>query len=111
MRAARVYRNDIYAGTVIEHADRSFTFTYDDAYFADVRKPALSPVMPKTQRVYRSDHLFSTFANLLSEGSNREVQSRWLRIDERDDFGILLATAHTDVVGALTFREVKNVTV
>ena len=108
MRAAKVYRNDIYAGTVVEHPNRSFTFTYDDDYFVDPTKPSLSPVMPKTQRVYRSAHLFPTFANLLSEGVNRKAQARWLQIDERDDFGILLATAHTDVVGALTFKAINE---
>ena len=108
MRAAKVYRNDIYAGTVVEHLDRSFTFTYDADYFADPSKPSLSPVMPKTQRVYHDKHLFPTFANHLSEGVNRRIQARWLQIDERDDFGILLATAHTDVIGALTFKAIEE---
>ncbi len=41
---------------------------------------------------------------MLMEGRNREVQSRMLHIDENDDFGILLATAQTDVAGAVTVK-------
>jgi serine/threonine-protein kinase HipA len=41
---------------------------------------------------------------MLSEGANREMQSRMLRIDEKDDFGILLATAQYDTIGAITVK-------
>lgn len=41
---------------------------------------------------------------MLSEGHNRLVQARLLKIDEKDDFGILLATAHTDTAGAVTIK-------
>ena len=42
--------------------------------------------------------------NMLSEGHNRIVQARLLQIDEKDDFGILLATAHTDTAWAVTIK-------
>ena len=41
---------------------------------------------------------------MLSEGHNRIVQARLLQIDEKDDFGILLATAHTATAGAVTIK-------
>lgn len=47
---------------------------------------------------------FPFFSNMLSEGRNRAVQSRLLHIDENDHFGILLATAQTDVAGAVTVK-------
>ena len=43
---------------------------------------------------------------MLSEGLNRILQSRQLKIDEKDHFGLLLATADIDTIGAVT---VKNV--
>lgn len=52
----------------------------------------------------RSAYLFPFFSNMLSEGRNRIVQSRMLHIDENDHFGILLATAQTDVAGAVTVK-------
>ncbi len=41
---------------------------------------------------------------MTSEGDNRIIQARNLHIDEEDDFGILLATAHTDTIGAITIK-------
>ena len=43
---------------------------------------------------------------MLSEGENRQVQSQILRIDADDDFGILLATAQTDTIGAVTIKPI-----
>ena len=46
------------------------------------------------------------FFNMLSEGANRQLQSTLLHIDENDDFGILLATAQHDTIGAVTIKPV-----
>ena len=55
-----------------------------------------------------SNHLFPYFFNMLSEGENRQIQSRMLHIDEDDDFGILLATAQMDTLGAVTVKPIDN---
>jgi serine/threonine-protein kinase HipA len=39
---------------------------------------------------------------------NRQLQSRQLQIDENDDFGLLLATAQTDTIGAVTVQEIEE---
>ena len=46
------------------------------------------------------------FFNMLSEGSNRQVQSMLHHIDEKDDFGIMLATAQYDTIGAVTIKPI-----
>ena len=104
MRRAEVYRNGILAGILTEESRQSFLFRYNENYFADQEKPAVSLMLPKTQREYRSEFLFPFFSNMLSEGANRKIQSRLLRIDEKDDFGILLATAQLDTVGSVTVK-------
>jgi HipA-like protein len=48
--------------------------------------------------------LFPFFSGLLAEGTLREMQCRMRRIDENDDFGLLLETAGGDVIGAVTVR-------
>ena len=58
-------------------------------------------------RPYRSPYLFAVFFNMLSEGENRRIQSRLLHIDSSDDFGILLATAQNDTVGAITVKPIE----
>jgi serine/threonine-protein kinase HipA len=41
---------------------------------------------------------------MLSEGVNRKLQSTQLRIDEDDSFGLLMATAQSDTIGAVTVK-------
>lgn len=104
MRKAEVYRNGILAGLLIETDNGEFVFTYDPLYFNDETKPGISLTLPKKQLVYTCGHLFPFFFNMLSEGNNRVVQSKLLKIDENDFFGLLLATAQYDTIGAITVR-------
>ena len=106
MRTAEVYRNGKLAGTLIKHSHNSYEFHYDDAWFANDNLPAISLTLPKTQQTYKADHLFSFFFNMLSEGVNRKLQCRLLKIDEDDYFGLLLATATIDTIGAITIKPV-----
>ncbi len=108
MRQGVVYMNGIRAGVISELSPMEYMFRYDDVYFADKSLPAISLTLPKSRQEYHSEYLFPFFANLLSEGRNRNVQSRLLRIDEEDNFGILLATAQTDVAGAVTIKPIEQ---
>lgn len=102
MRECKVYVHDAEAGLLQETDDREYVFTYHDDYQGD----PVCLAMPVRQKVYRSDHLFPYFFNMLSEGANRQVQSTLLHIDEKDDFGIMLATAQYDTIGAVTIKPV-----
>lgn len=104
MRALEIYRNQTLAGILTEKNRRSYIFRYDDGYFHDTEKPAISLTLPKTQKEYRSEFLFPFFFNMLSEGVNRKLQSTLLRIDEDDSFGLLAATAQYDTIGAITVK-------
>lgn len=97
-----MYVHDAEAGLLQETDDREYVFTYHDDYQGD----PMCLAMPVRQKVYRSDHLFPYFFNMLSEGANRQVQSTILHIDEKDDFGIMLATAQYDTIGAVTIKPV-----
>lgn len=102
MRECKVYVHDAEAGLLQETDDREYVFTYHDDYQGD----PVCLAMPVRQKVYRSDRLFPYFFNMLSEGANRQVQSTLLHIDEKDDFGIMLATAQYDTIGAVTVKPV-----
>jgi serine/threonine-protein kinase HipA len=104
MRKAAVYRNNELVGMLTEESRSSYVFRYDDHWWAATDKPAVSLTMPKTQQEYRSEYLFPFFFNLLSEGANRQLQCRQLKIDEADHFGLLLATAQDDTIGAITVK-------
>ena len=108
MRSANIYRNGSLAGTLTEVNRNSYTFRYNDAYFLDAKCPSISLTLPKTQQEYRSQYLFPVFFNLLSEGVNRKLQCTQLHIDEADDFGLLLATAQFDTIGAITVKPITT---
>ena len=108
MRQGKVYLNHIFAGTLTETPGEGYTLIYDDVYYADKTLPAISLTLPKNQKEYHSKTLFPFFANMLSEGYNRQFQAKLHHVDVEDDFGILLATAYCDTPGAVTIRRYSN---
>ena len=104
MRRVEVYRNSVLAGELTELDNGGYEFRYDENYFADTKKAAISLTLPKTRQVYNEATLFPFFYNMLSEGVNRRLQSRLLKIDENDHFGFLAATAGSDTIGAITIK-------
>ncbi len=57
MRKAEIYRNGILAGILTEENRQHFVFRYDDNYYNDANKPAISLTLPKTQQEYTSEFL------------------------------------------------------
>lgn len=108
MREAAIYRGGNLAGVLTEESPQRYVFRYDDAYFNDSSNPAISLTMPKTQKEYNSKFLFPFFFNMLSEGVNKKLQSTQLKIDEADNFGLLLATAQYDTIGAVTVKPINT---
>ena len=104
MRRVEVYRNGILAGVLTEESRNSYSFRYDDSYFNDGNTYAISLTLPKTQQEYRSEHMFPFFSNMVAEGANLAIQSRYLKIDERDILSLLVATASSDTIGAVTVK-------
>ena len=108
MRKAQVYRNGQLAGILIQYHSKKYEFRYDNDWFTNEFLPSISLTLPKTQQVYESDHLFPFFFNMLSEGVNRKLQCRHLKIDENDYFGLLVSTANRDTIGAITIEPINN---
>ncbi len=106
MRQCEVYIHGIKAGMLTETDNRNYIFTYDKAYLLSEKSGAISLTLPIQEEPYKSPYLFSVFANMLSEGANREIQSQLLHIDKEDDFGILLATCQYDTIGAITVKPI-----
>ncbi|MCK9413631.1 MAG: HipA N-terminal domain-containing protein [Prolixibacteraceae bacterium] len=103
-----IYRNGIFAGILTEENRKNYTYQYDDVYFNDGSKVAISLTLPKTQQKYKSEFLFPFFFNMLSEGVNKKLQITQLKIDENDNFGLLMATAQQDTVGAITVKPIPQ---
>lgn len=106
MRAANIYYNSKLAGVLKEESKHNYVFSYDEKYFYDILMPAISLNFPKTKKIYTANYLFPFFYNMLAEGVNKKLQSRQYQIDEADSFGLLLATAGSDTIGAITVKPV-----
>ena len=108
MRQAKILYKGEAAGILIQHNDGSFTFRYSDLWMADAGKLSISLTLPKTVQEYRSVHLFPFFFNMLPEGSNKQVVCGQMRIDSNDYFGLLMATAQHDTIGAITVLKIEE---
>ena len=102
MRQCKVFVHDEEAGLLQETDDMEYVFSYIQSYKGE----PVCLAMPVRDKPYYSDYLFPFFFNMLSEGENRQIQSTVLHIDENDDFGILLATAQEDTIGAVTIKPI-----
>ncbi len=109
MRTAQVLYNGRLAG-VLSKEGKTYRFTYDKSYLATAGSRPVSLTLPLQEAPFESDVLFPPFLNRLSEGANKAIQSRLLKIDENDYFGLLLATAGGDGIGPLTIKELYEPT-
>lgn len=108
MRRAEIYVNNVLAGVLSENDNNTYSFVYDDDYYTNPNALPISLTLPKTSKEFHSDFIFSFFLNMLSEGANKKLQCARLKIDEDDYFGLLLATADKDTIGAVTVKELRN---
>jgi len=107
IRKANVYINKELAGTLTKNLE-GYIFRYTDIYFNDTSKPSISLTLPKTKQEYYSNVLLPFFYNMLAEGVNKELQNRRNKIGDKDFFGLLLATAQNDAIGAVTVKEIVD---
>ncbi len=96
-RAGKVYVQNIYAGIVIE-SDEGYEFTYDNEYLSRSDSKPVSLTLPLTDVPYRSTNLFPFFDGLIPEGWLLQVVERNWKIDNKDRFGLLLASCR-DCIG------------
>lgn len=99
-----VYNNNQLAGYLEKDSSGTYIFEYEPVYFADKNSYAISLTLPKSERIHRSTELFPFFFGMLSEGINKDIQCRLLRIDENDHFRQLLLSAGSDTIGAITVK-------
>ena len=103
MRAG-VYNNGILAGILEKQLDGAYSFEYDEVYLQNDKNPSISLTLPRSIIKHQSEKLFAFFYGLLSEGVNKNIQCRLLKIDENDHFGRLLLTAQEDNIGSITVK-------
>lgn len=108
MRQLEVFINDVRAGLLKEeNPGRGYSFRYYPEYL-NFDMPPISVNLKKQAEEYSDEILFPFFANIISEGANRRIVCRSLKIDGTDIFGILYAMADKDFIGAVNVRRIKD---
>lgn len=101
-REGAVLANGEFAGYIREfrHDNRdTFTFQYTPEYLAT--GCPVGNAFPLQETAFEFDALPPFFENLISEGWIRTHQSKHVRLDKQDSFGLLLANGD-DLIGALS---------
>ena len=97
MKIGLVYYDNEYCGVIVQYDNNHFTFEYDDSYFANKDKKAISLTMPKSQKKYESNILFPFFDGLIPEGYLLEVAIRKFNISRNDRMSLLLKTCNNPI--------------
>jgi serine/threonine-protein kinase HipA len=102
MRAARIFVNNIEAGTLTElEYSKQYCFEYLPTYSG----APISLTMPVLQRVYQYANFPPFFDGLLPEGYQLEGLLKIRKLDRNDFFGQLLAVGD-DLVGNVSVNEI-----
>lgn len=98
MKQAFVFNHNELAGILIQHADRSFEFSYlTDSY----NGPAVSITLPISSVSYKSERLFGFFDGLIPEGWLLDSTASYWKIDKNDRMDLLLH-ACKDCIGSVS---------
>ena len=100
LRKATVMFKEAVAG-VIEETGQGYRFSYDSGFLTTGK--AIGVAFPLRAEPYESRTLFAFFKGLLPEGWFREIVCQTLKIDPKDDFGLLIK-ACGDCIGAVWIK-------
>ena len=104
LRKAHVFYKDEVAGYITE-TSTGYTFQYDHEFLN--KNIPISISLPPREEPYRSKELFPFFKGLLPEGWYLNIVSATQKVDNKDSFGLLLASTSGDTIGAVTVRKVE----
>ena len=103
---ARVLFKQQLAGILGKNSS-GYYFKYDEQYLSDPKTKSISLSFPKNKKNFHAKQLFPFFHGLLTEGLATKIQSRKLKIDEKDYFTRLIKTANIDTIGCVTIEEIE----
>ncbi len=101
-RKAKVFYKNELAGYITETGD-GYTFQYDNEFLK--KNIPISMSLPPRAEPYSSKELFPFFKGLLPEGWYLNIVCATQKVDNKDSFGLLLASTSSDTIGAVTVRK------
>lgn len=104
LRKAQVFYKNELAGHILE-TQNGYIFQYDHEFFK--KNIPISMSLPPREEPYHSKELFPFFKGLLPEGWYLNIVSATQKVDNKDSFGLLLASTSGDTIGAVTVIKVE----
>ena len=104
LRKAQIFYKNELAGDIIE-TQNGYTFQYDHKFLK--KNIPISMSLPPREEPYHSKELFPFFKGLLPEGWYLSIVSATQKVDNKDSFGLLLASASGDTIGTITVIKVE----
>lgn len=104
LRKANVFYKNELAGYITETKE-GYIFEYDREFLRKGIPVSIS--LPPRNEPYHSKELFPFFKGLLPEGWYLDIVSATQKVDSKDYFGLLLASASGDTIGAVTVIKVE----
>ena len=101
MRQARVFYQDIFAGTITETDEGDYVFQYEATYVKDHPENFITFSMPVTSLPYHEKRLFPFFEGLIPEGWLLDIASKNWKLNRNDRMGLLLACCR-NCIGAVS---------
>ena len=102
MRQAAVYSNQELAGILLEDTPQYFRFRYEDAWFKDAQKPAISLTLPKNQQTYESPFLLPLFA---SKSISLQLNGHHNNIDNNGSNLMVTLNKYKNRMGKIAFED------
>ena len=102
LKTAEVFFKDALAGFLYQ-TEKGYVFIYDEDFLKE-RVP-ISISLPLRKEPYESRELFPFFSGLLPEGWYLDLVLAKQKKERGDLFGILVSTAGSDTIGAVTVRQ------
>lgn len=89
-RTAKVFVNNLLAGTLTESLEGEYLFKYNADYLANEMNNPVSLTLPKREEAYTSDILFPFFDGLIPEGWLMDIGIKNWKLNTKDRMGLLL---------------------
>lgn len=107
MRKAKIFYDNILAGTLTETDDGFYTYRYNDDYIVNYPESFITFTMPVTNASYKENRLFPFFEGLIPEGWLLDIASKNWKINTNDRMGLLLACCQ-NCIGAVSVEPIIN---
>ena len=102
LKTAEVFFKNKRAGFLYQ-TEKGYMFVYDEDFLKE--NISISISLPLRKEPYESKELFPFFSGLLPEGWYLELVLAKQKVERNNPFGILISTAGSDTIGAVTIRQ------